>query len=308
MKKILTLLAITMLTFVGVVTLFASDSKKVSVEMAAALPGAQYASNIIPNVAVGKKLNLKYTITFKEETSAASIFNNVKRFFGSKDDSYIGCYVNFAGVQDVTLVKKTNGVKSMNESVTEHFVMQTLLNQGAMKTFRIALAEAKGLDMIAWGNSLSFSRIDKFDEEISKYGSIDKADYGMKYSITLTDFVDATTIAETIGEENTNLSVDGKNYIILFPYKKDGTYEIEFQLDTQNVTASTLSVKMDFFYYKDYNSRSTISAHNNSEDNTEYFDESSYSSKVESFLITMGILDNMEYLDEASYYHMINIK
>ena len=256
--------------------LIAADSTKVNVAMMAALPGGQYANNVVPSVNVGTKLNMKYTFTLKEDVSMGSIFKDVKSFFVGSDNSYVCALINFDGIEDVTLVTKTNGAYAVLQSENDNMIMSCMFNNN-MHLFRMLLAGLKGINLDTWDSSMNVYRIDALDSIVEKNVSNDK-DYGMRYSFSLLDYSTKADILYCWGEEYVNYYLNGKYYIIMMPYKKDRSYEIEFQLDTKNVSADSLVVEMDFVYFKDYNSNYTVAVNCTSE--SSYLADSAFSHSI----------------------------
>lgn len=281
MKKVVTVFIIMVLSLA---VLIAADSIKVGVSMAAALPGGQYANDIVPSVAVGQKLNLKYTFSFKEDISVGSIFSGVKSFFGSKDNSYICALIHFDEVEDVSLVTKTNGANAVYGNESDYMIMRFFYDTTqTMFTFRWLLAAVKGFNMNTWGNYCDFRGIDSLDNMVASKGDIDK-DGGMRYSLSISDLVAENELVSYLDLMNTYSSyssIRGKYYMILLPYKNKGTYEVEFQLDSQNVTADKLSVDMYFIYLENY-----------------------INSSIPRNLMQSGCY----YLPDSNYAHTINIK
>ena len=258
MKKFVTLFFV--LVFV-VFFVTAADPIRMNVTMSAAYPGGQYVTGVIPSIDTGEKLNLKYTLTLKEDVSIGSIFEDVKSFFSvntNVDNYYICALVNFNGVEDVSLVSKSNGAYVEYEEPYYHMILCSTFYQNIIY-FRGYLALLKGINLDTWGNDIGPYYIDALDNVVAYKGSIDR-DNGMRYSLSLLDFVSKKDIIDFYGEEYVNYAVNGKHYIIMMPYKKNSPIEIEFQLDSKNVVSDTLDVELSFFYLTSYDSSSLINA------------------------------------------------
>lgn len=264
-------------------TLCAADDFKVNVELSAAFPASQYAVGIIPSAGIGDTLLLKYTFTTTETLTMDSLYKGVKKFFGMKNDPYICCVVNFSGITDVVLAKKTNGIKYPTKEIDDHMILQIDQNLGEMYSYRYYLAAAKNLDMNEWETGIDVynNKVDTLDSIVSNYCRIER-DSGMFYALFLSEFATEKQIREVLGYDFESYGIFGKNYIFLLPFKNKSSYEVEFKLNIDESCLDQIEAEMNFYYFENLTSSQRI---------------------LENLLSS----DRMNYLADSEYYHIINV-